>query len=161
MIDAFIVLLVMGAVLTAAAYRRKDGTNRRSIKTGWRMLVNVTPVLLLAFLIAGLIEVTVPAEAISYWLGEEAGWKGLIIGPAVGALIQGGPFAFFPLFSAVFQQTVGVGTAIAMITGWSMLNIGHLPYEFAFLGPRFVLLKLFVCIWVPPLTGFLALHIFG
>ncbi len=161
MIEAFVVLSVMGLTLYIIALRKNDGSHIRCFSTAWKMLYNVTPLLLIAFAIAGLMQVTIPNEAISLWLGEEAGWKGLFIGPAVGALVQGGPFTFFPLFSAVFKQSVSTGTAIAMITGWGMINVGHLPYEFSFLGPRFVLLKMSICIFIPPLTGFLAQVIFG
>ncbi len=159
--NAFIVLTLLGIILFYAAYRRKDGTHIKGLKTAKQMFLNVLPLLILAFFIAGLIETTIPAQTITAWLGDEAGWKGFFIGPAIGALIQGGPFTFFPLFDTVFQDNVGIGTAVAMITGWGMINVGHLPYEFAFMGPRFVILKLSICIGIPPLTGLLTHLIFG
>ncbi len=124
------------------------------------MLFSLIPILIIAFFVAGLIADLIPRKLIYRWLGREAGWKGFFIAPAVGALIQGG-LHLFPLFAAVFQESMGVGTSIAMIATWGMINVGHLPYEFAFLGPRFVLLKLGVCLAIPSLTGFIAHVIFG
>lgn len=129
--------------------------------TAKNMFLNVLPLLLFAFIIVGFIDLLLPKEALQAWLGGESGWRGLIIGPAVGALIQGGPFAFFPLFDTVFRDSVSIGTAVAMITAWGMINVGHLPYEFAFLGPRFVILKYSMYIALPSLAGLLANLLFG
>ncbi len=128
---------------------------------GGQALLGFFPLLVIAFTVAGLVSILIPREMVSRWLGEESGWKGLIIGPAIGALVQGGPFAFFPLFDAVFRDSITTGTAVAMITAWGMINVGHLPYEFAFLGPRFVALKYSVYILLPSLSGFLANLLFG
>ncbi len=161
MTDALIVITVMCVFLSIHAVRRRDGTQKRAVVTAVRMFINVLPILVVAFIIAGFIQVLLPAETIAAWLGKEAGLKGLVIAPVIGALVQGGPFTFFPLLSSVFLEHIGIGAAIAMITGWGMINIGHLPYEFAFLGPRFVLLKLGVCILIPPVSGLIAHVIFG
>jgi len=157
--NALIVLSLMAGILLVVAFRQRrlvDG-----LKEARTMFFRVLPLLLCAFVIVGFINVLFPRELFLAWLGPEAGWKGLLIGPAVGALVQGGPFAFFPLFDAVFRDTVSTGTAVAMITAWGMINVGHLPYEFAFLGPRFILLKYSIYLALPTLAGLLANLIFG
>ncbi len=159
MTNAFVVLSVMAVVLFAVAYRQ--GKHLLGLKVGKDMFLNVLPLLLFAFIIVGFINILMPEEALQAWLGKESGWRGLIIGPAVGALIQGGPFAFFPLFDAVFRESVTIGTAVAMITAWGMINVGHLPYEFTFLGPRFVILKYSIYLALPTLAGLLANLLFG
>ncbi len=157
--SAFLVLSFMAAALFVVAYRR--GKHIDGLKEAKKMFLNVLPLLLLAFIIVGFINILIPEKALQTWLGEESGWKGLIIGPVIGALIQGGPFAFFPLFDAVFRDNVTTGTAVAMITAWGMINLGHLPYEFTFLGPRFVALKYCTYIALPTLAGLLANLFFG
>ncbi len=154
MTNALVVLSLIAIILLFVAYRQ--GKHVEGLKEAKRMFLNVLPLLLFAFIIVGFIDILIPKEALQAWLGEESGWKGLIIGPAIGALIQGGPFAFFPLFNTVFRDSVTTGTAVAMITAWGMINIGHLPYEFTFLGPRFVTLKYSIYIAIPSLAGLLA-----
>ncbi|MDO9574358.1 MAG: permease [Candidatus Contubernalis sp.] len=154
MTNALVVLSLIAIILLFVAYRQ--GKHVEGLKEAKRMFLNVLPLLLFAFIIVGFIDILIPKEALQAWLGEESGWKGLIIGPAIGALIQGGPFAFFPLFNTVFRDSVTTGTAVAMITAWGMINIGHLPYEFTFLGPRFVALKYSIYIAIPSLAGLLA-----
>ncbi len=159
MTSAYVVLSLMAAILFFVAYRQ--GRHLEGLEEAKNMFLNVLPLLLLAFVMVGFISLLLPEETLQTWLGEESGWKGLIIGPAIGALVQGGPFAFFPLFDAVFRDSITTGTAVAMITAWGMINVGHLPYEFAFLGPRFVALKYSVYILLPSLSGFLANLFFG
>jgi len=157
--DALIALLFMAVILLFFAYRQ--GKITAGFSEAARMFLNVLPLLVCAFIIVGFIDLLIPRELLQAWLGEESGWKGLIIGSAIGALIQGGPFAFFPFYDAVFRDSVATGTAVAMITAWGMINVGHLPYEFAFLGHRFVILKYCMYLAVPALAGLLANLIFG
>lgn len=159
MTNALYLLTIMAIILFIIAYRKNK--HMASIIEAQRMLRNVLPLLLLAFTIVGFIEVLVSEEALQNLLGAESGWRGLAIGPVIGALVQGGPFAFFPLFDSVFRDSVTVGTAVAMISAWGMINVGHLPYEFAFLGYRFVLLKYSIYILLPSLAGLIANLIFG
>ena len=148
----------MAIILLIIAYRQNN--HIKGLKQAKTMFLNVLPLLIFAFIIVGFIDLLLPKEALQSWLGGESGWKGLIIGPAIGAIVQGGPFAFFPLFDAVFRDSVTTGTAVGMITAWGMINVGHLPYEFAFLGPRFVVLKYSLYIALPSLAGLLAAFFF-
>ncbi len=159
MIDALIALSLMAIVLFYVAYRQ--GRIIEGLKEAKNMFINVLPILIIAFIIVGFLGLLLPEEALQSWLGEGAGWKGLVIGPAVGALVVGGPFVFFPLFDALFRGSVTIGTAVAMITAWGMINVGHIPFELTFLGPRFVALKISLYIAVPTLAGLLAYILFG
>ena len=159
MTGALIVLSVMAVVFLFIAYRQ--GKIKESLKEAKNLFLAVIPLLLCAFIIVGFINVLIPEQALLSLLGEESGWKGLVIGPLIGALVQGGPYAFFPLFAALFRDSISIGAAIAMITAWGMINVGHLPYEFTFLGSRFVILKYAIYIAVPTLVGLLANFLFG
>lgn len=157
--NALLVLSLMAATLLCIAYRQ--GKIMEGLKEAKKLFLNALPLLICAFAIAGFLDLLLPEESLQAWLGEDSGWKGLIIGPLIGALVQGGPYAFFPLFDAVFRDSVSIGTAVAMITAWGMINVGHLPYEFAFLGPRFVALKYGLYLVIPSLAGLLANLLFG
>lgn len=149
----------MAIIVLFLAYRQSKLVE--ALKEAKKMLLAVLPLLLCAFVLVGFMNILIPEKTLHAWLGAESGWKGIIIGPVIGALIQGGPYAFFPLFDAVFRESVTIGTAVAMITAWGMINVGHLPYEFTFLGPRFVALKYSIYIAIPSLVGLLANFLFG
>jgi uncharacterized protein len=159
MTNALITLSLMAVILLFFAFRQ--GKLKVGVRESAKMFFSVLPLLICAFILVGFIEMLIPKELLQVWLGVESGWKGLVIGPLVGALVQGGPYAFFPLYDALFRNSVSTGTAVAMITAWGMINVGHLPYELTFLGPRFVILKYCMYLAVPSLAGLLAMLIFG
>lgn len=161
MVIATIVLLVMAATLFVLAYRRNDGSHVRGLRVARMMLVGVLPLLLLAFVVAGLIQVAIPPEIMTNWLGAEAGWRGVFIGTIAGALIPGGPYVSFPIIAAMFHAGASIGTAVALITGWAMLGIGQLPFEYALIGPRFMAMRLLVVLVAPPIAGIVAQYVFG
>lgn len=159
MANALLVMTLMAVGLFVAAFRK--GKHQEGLRSAFVMFRNVLPMLLLAFAMVGFINLLIPASLLQDWLGADSGWKGLVMGTAIGGLVQGGPFAFFPFFDAVFRNNVSTGTAIAMITAWGMVNVGHLPYEFTFLGPRFVALKYSIYLFLPAIAGLLAQMLFG
>lgn len=57
MIVATVVLALLAAALFAVAWRRGDGTHRRGVAEGWRMLKSTLPLLLVAFAIVGFVTV--------------------------------------------------------------------------------------------------------
>ena len=156
MVSAFVILLAMALGLIWAAWRKDPGLLPKGLNASWKMFVGLLPLLILAFLLAGLIQVAIPPEVIQTWLGEESGIRGILLGTLVGALITGGPYISFPIIAAVFHSGAGIGTTVALITGWAMLGLGQLPFEATFLGPRFMLIRLLTVCLVPILAGCLA-----
>jgi uncharacterized membrane protein YraQ (UPF0718 family) len=161
MLTAFGVLAVFCLILLAAAARRERSLPCRGVAAGLKMFLRLLPVLVLAFLLAGLIKVVIPPELIESWLGEEAGWRGAAIGSVCGALLLGGPFVSFPVFAAVFQAGAGIGTAVSLVTGWALCGVGQLLFESALIGPRFMALRLSIVIPLPFLAGLLAHLLLG
>ncbi len=156
MVSAFVILLAMALGLIWAAWRKDPGLLPTGFAQSWKMFYGLVPLLILAFLLAGLIQVAVPPELIKTWLGEESGMRGILLGTVVGAVITGGPYISFPIIAAVFHSGAGIGTTVALITGWAMLGLGQLPFEATFLGPRFMLIRLTTVCLVPILAGSLA-----
>lgn len=160
MVNAFVILLAMALGLIWAAWRKDPGLLPKGFRASWNMFYGLVPLLILAFLLAGLIQVAIPPELIQTWLGEQSGMRGILLGTVVGALITGGPYISFPIIAAVFQAGAGTGTTVALITGWAMLGLGQLPFEATFLGPRFMLVRLLTVCAVPILAGCLASLLF-
>jgi uncharacterized membrane protein YraQ (UPF0718 family) len=161
MIAAFLVLLLMALGLGAAAYRKGEGALLQGVTGAGRMFVSLIPLLALAFLLAGLIQVAVPPAVITSWLGEESGFRGVLIGTVAGALITGGPYVSFPIIAAIFDSGAGIGTTVALITGWAMLGLGQIPFEVSLIGPRFTLIRVTTVFFVPFAAGIAAHFFFG
>lgn len=146
-------LVIMNGVLFFLGRRRGDGSHLLGIKTGLSMLVRLLPLLFCAFLLAGLLQVTLPPEVIQSWLGDEAGWRGIVVGVLAGSLILGGPYAVFPVIAGVYQAGAGLGTAVAMISGWALLGVAQIIMGISFIGLRFSLLRLLIVASFPFLAG--------
>ncbi|MDZ7759043.1 MAG: permease [Desulfovermiculus sp.] len=161
MLFAFFILGSMAVILLFIAWRRGDGSLGAGVRQGWEMGINLIPLLIAAFALAGLIQVAIPAELIQVWLGEGSGLRGIVIGTVAGALIAGGPYVSFPIIASVYQAGAGVGTTVALITGWAMLGLGQIPFELSLVGPRFTLIRLCTVCITPILAGILAQIVFG
>ncbi|GAW92346.1 permease [Calderihabitans maritimus] len=159
-----VAVLVIGLIalsLFLIGYRRGDGSHIKGLRMGWNMFKGLLPLLLLAFTAAGLLQVAIPPELIRSWLGEEAGWKGVLIGSVAGALIPGGPYVAFPIIASVFKAGASLGTAVAFITSWAMMGLTIIPFEVAFVGPRFTAVRYTLALVFPFLAGFLAQTLFA
>lgn len=156
MLYATIIFAVMAIVLLSIGYYRGEGQHIMGLKAGFNILIKILPLLFLAFIVAGMVQVLIPKEVIGQWVGAESGWRGILIGTAAGGLTPGGPFVSMPMVAGFFQTGAGYGTMVAYITAWSLLSVARLPIEIGILGWRFTAVRL-ACTWfMAPLAGFIA-----
>jgi len=148
------------AVLFVIACLRKDGSHKRGIKKAGLMLLQMLPVLMVAFLMAGMLQVAIPPRWIQQVMGEGAGIWGILAASAAGGVCAFGPYVFFPLVGSLYAAGAGLGAVVAMVTGWALWGLGRLPYELALAGPWLTLVRYAVSFVFPPLAGLLAEWIF-
>jgi uncharacterized membrane protein YraQ (UPF0718 family) len=131
------------------------------LKRGGYELLRVTPMLIAAFLAAGLIQALVSPKVVERWLGSQAGWRGILVACIGGALIPGGPYVYYPIAGALLQSGAGVGVLISFISAKNLWAVSRLPYEFTLLGSNLTLIRIALTFAIPPLLGFLAELFFG
>lgn len=137
------VLLCTGVILFLVNYKYGErGQAREGVKNGAVQLRGILPILLVAFILAGMLEVLIPEEFIEQWLAREAGLRGVLLGSVGGGILAMGPYASFPIISSIYNAGAGVGTTVALTTGYVFLNLSLLPYEGATLGFRFSAFRL-------------------
>lgn len=124
-------------------------------------LIGVTPLLLAAFAVAGLIQVLIPQEMIDRWLGSRSGWRGILLACLGGALIPGGPYVYYPIAGALLQSGAGLGVLVAFVSAKNLWSISRLPYEFALLGTHLTMMRYIVTLMVPPVFGLVSETLFG
>ena len=123
------------------------------------MLLQIAPLLIFAFIIAGMIQVLLPTELISRWVGTESGLRGILIGTVLGGISPGGPYVAMPIAAGMLRVGAGVGTMVAFITAWSLWAVSRLPMEIGIMGWKFTLIRLACTFFFPPIAGLLA-HLF-
>jgi len=143
-------------VLLAIAFWRGSDLPREGLLAAGRTLWRNLAILLLGFLIAGLVQVLIPKDLITRWLGAEAGFKGVLIGCAAGGLVPGSPYAVFPLVAALYQAGAGLGAVVGFVSAWALWSVTRLPVEMALIGPRPALVRYAITFVVPPIAGLLA-----
>lgn len=133
----FLALALILFIINSRSGKQWDG-----IRAGVKQLITALPVILLALLLAGLLEVLIPEEFIKRWLSQEAGFTGILLGTFGGMLMAFGPYAAYPIIATIYYAGAGMGTTVALIAGWTYLTIVRVPFETGFLGLKFSLLRI-------------------
>ena len=156
-----IVMGLLAVVLTYVAYNKGGGGHIIGLKSSWNMIIQILPLMFFAFTIAGMVQVLIPREVISSWVGVESGLRGLLIGSVMGGLAPGGPYVSMPIAAGLLRTGASVGTMVAFLTAWSLWAFARLPLEVGIMGWKFTLVRL-VCTFIfPPIAGFIANRFFS
>jgi len=150
-------LLAIGLTVWAA-FNGKKG-HIVGLKAAGIMTLEILPLIIFAFIIAGMVQVLLPKDLLSRWVGQESGLRGIFIGTVAGGLTPGGPYVSLPIVAGLLKAGASTGTMVAFLTAWSLWAVARLPMEFGILGWRFTVLRLSVTFFFPPIAGFLAQRI--
>lgn len=156
-----IIMGVLAAILLIVGYYQGQGQHITGIKTGLSMTVEILPLLIFAFIVAGMIQVILPQQLVLKWVGVESGMRGIIIGTVAGGLTPGGPYVSLPIIAGLLRSGASVGTMVAFLTGWSLWAVSRLPMEVGILGWKFTFIRLASTFFFPPIAGLIAQSLFS
>lgn len=156
-----IIMGVIAVALLYIAYQRGGGEHVVGLKSAGNLLVQILPLLIFAFIVAGMIQVLIPRELIAKWVGVESGLRGILIGSVLGGLMPGGPMTSLPVAAGLLRVGASIGTMVAFLTGWSLLAFTRLPMEIGILGWKFALIRLACVFFFPPIAGLIASKLFS
>jgi uncharacterized membrane protein YraQ (UPF0718 family) len=161
--DRTTLFLILVALVLATVAWRQGGSEQvlEGLLAGGKTLLSVTPLLLAAFVVAGLTQALVSRETIERWLGRGAGWRGILLACLGGALIPGGPYVYYPIAGALLKSGASLGVLVSFVVAKNLWSISRLPYEIALLGPKLTFIRFGLTLIVPPLLGLAAEALFG
>lgn len=147
------ITLILGGL--AFAFRRERLGEAKALFVGQgTMLLGLLPV---AFIVASFVGRLIPPEKVAPIIGAESGFRGILLACAVGGLVPGGPAVSFPLALVVWNMGAGTPQMVAFLTAWSCYGLHRvLAFEWAFMGPRFVLVRMASVLILPPLAALLS-----
>jgi len=151
-----IIMGVIAIVLLFIGYQRGGGEHILGLKSAGDLLLQIIPLLIFAFIVAGMAQTLIPREMISRWVGVESGFRGILIGTLMGSLTPGGPFVTMPIAAGLLRTGASVGTMVAFVTAWSLVAVTRLPLEVGLLGWKFTLIRLACTFFFPPIAGLIA-----
>jgi hypothetical protein len=158
---ATLIMFVAAGVLMFMAFQRGSDVLVDGLMSGGRTLWSIMPLLIAAFIVAGMAEQLLPRETIASWIGNQSGWRGIFIAAGIGAITPGGPFVSYPLVAVLYKAGAGIGPLVAFVTAWSLWAVSRLPLELAFVGPRLTIIRLLSTLIFPPLAGWIAQVLFS
>ena len=151
-----VVMGVLAVGLLGVGYFRGQGGHAEGGRIALQLMVQVLPLLFFAFLAAGMVQVLVPKELISSWVGAGSGLRGILLGTVAGGLAPGGPYISLPIAAGLLRSGAGVGTMVAFLTGWSLWAVARLPMDVGILGWKLAGIRFACTFFFPPIAGLLA-----
>ena len=156
-----IIMGLLALTLLIIGYFRGQEEHLSGLRSAWDMTLQILPMLICAFIVAGMLQVFLPQELVSRWVGAESGARGLLLGTVAGALTPGGPYVSLPIATGLLRAGASVGTMVAFLTGWSLWAVTRLPLEVGVLGWRLTLIRFASTFFFPPIAGWAAQTLFG
>jgi uncharacterized membrane protein YraQ (UPF0718 family) len=161
MIVPTIIMGVLAVVLIYLGYHKGQGQHVNGMKSAVDMTIEILPLLILAFIVAGMVQVLLPQELLSKWVGMESGMRGILLGTVAGGFSPGGPYVSLPIVAGLLRAGASVGTMVAFLTGWSLWSVSRMPMDIGILGWKFALIRLACTFFFPPIAGLIAQTFFG
>jgi len=150
----WIVFGLLIALMGLAVNRGGMPLLQEGIGSGTKLFLRFGLVIFLSFMVAGLAESLMPREWISSALGEDSGWKGLMLAAAAGAITPAGPFVSMPLALGMLKAGAAPAAVITFLSAWSLLAIHRLfAWEVPILGASFAFTRWGLCLILPVLVG--------
>lgn len=104
------------------------------------MLLVIPPI----FLLLGFLDVWVPKETMTRYMGSESGMKGMILAFFIGSAAAGPLYGAFPVAAVLMKKGASFTNILIFIGAWSTTKIPMLLFEMAALGSKFAWTRLAV-----------------
>lgn len=161
MVIATVIMGVLAIILVSVGYYKGGGEHVLGLKSAMNMTIQILPLVILAFIVAGMIQTLVSHEFLSKWIGKGSGIRGILIGTVAGGLTPGGPYVSLPIAAGLLRSGASIGTMVAFLTGWSLWAIARLPIEVGIMGWKFTLIRIVSTFFFPPIAGLIANRLFS
>lgn len=151
-----LIMVILSIVLVFLGYLRGKNQHMEGLRIALNMSIEILPMLIFAFIVAGMMQVLLPQALISKWIGKESGMRGIFIGTVAGGLCPGGPYVSLPIVAGLLRAGASIPTMVAFLTSWSLWAVSRLPMEIGIVGFRFTLIRLATTFFFPPIAGLIA-----
>jgi len=156
-----IILWIITLTLFVFSWKKGTETVKRGVLLAWSTTKKNGLLILLAFIIAGFVNILSPEKLVTAWIGPGTGWQGIISAEFLGTLLPGGPYVVFPIIAILVQAGAGLGPVISLITSYSTQSLLAISFELPFMGWRFTAIRWGIGLGIPLLAGFTAILLWG
>ena len=96
------------------------------------------------FILLGFLDVWVPKETMTKYMGIGSGLKGILLAVFIGSAAAGPLYGAFPVAAVFMKKGVSFTNILIFIGAWSTTKIPMFLFEIAALGPKFAWTRLAV-----------------
>ena len=136
---AIINIFALGCLIFAFAKDRAKA--RMALMIALKSFVRILPTVVAIVIFIGLLLGFVPKSTISSVVGEQAGFKGILIVAILGAVLHIPSLISFPLAASLLKSGASVTAVAVFITTLTMIGVVTLPLEIRELGKKMALLR--------------------
>lgn len=140
-------------------FRPKDAW--RSLSNGVMMFFGLLTLVFAAILLASAIQVLIPKDLIQKYLGPSAGLRGVLTGGLLAGLLQGGPYAVYPIIKGLQEEGVGLSVVISMLVGYSIIGSGRIVFGLAIFEAEIIAIRVVLGVSLAVLSCIAIYYIFG
>lgn len=147
-------VIIIGAILLyVILFFSKPNIAKKGMTGALNSFIALVPLIFAALLIAQAINLLLPDELIIRWFGKESGIKGIISGGLLAGLLQGGPYAVYPIIHSLFQKGAHISIVVTMLIGYGAIGFGRIAYDFIFFEPQIIALRFLIAIPLTIISG--------
>ena len=151
-----LVLAGAAVVLAVVAYLKDPGLPLLGAKNSVAMLGFVIPRMVVAIILAGLMQVLVPQDFVSRHFGQGGGVRALLLATLAGMVTPGGPMVTVPFMVALANSGAALSSLVAYMTAWSLFGLQRIiAWEAPLMGWRFVVARVVPSLAFPVIAGWL------
>jgi len=151
-----LLLAAVAVVLAIIAYLKDPGLPMLGAKNGVAMLAFVIPRMVVAIILAGLMQVLVPQDFVSRHFGQGGGVRALLLATLAGMVTPGGPMVTVPFMVALANSGAALSSLVAYMTAWSLFGLQRIiAWEAPLMGWRFVVARVVPSLAFPVIAGWL------
>ncbi len=150
---------VLAIALSVYAYTK--GSLSAGLSNALKLGGSVLPALVFAFVIVGMVNSLELVNNVKAILGNDTGIRGIVIATFGGMLTPGSMFVAYPIAGTLLKSGAGIGSVVAYVVAWSTWQWLRIPFEFSFLGWKFVLVKWCCILTLPIISGVTAKLLFS
>lgn len=150
LVRSYLFALGVVAVYLVLAFTQRalfDTAVETAVAGTWEMLAVIPPI----FVLLGLLDVWVPREVMTRFMGPGSGVRGGLIAFALGSAAAGPLYGAFPVAAVLMGKGASFLNVLVLIGAWSTTKIPMLLFEFQALGVPFALTRLLLNI--PAIVG--------
>lgn len=149
-------LLLAGTLLILGGLAVMQGVFVDGLQRAGRTFAAMMPLLVVAFLLAGMAEALLPAGFVERWLSDAAGPRGYAVAWLAGVLTPGGGLLGMPLAAGLLKAGAGIGVLVTYLTSMALLPLLRVPMEIGIYGGRLALLRIGASCLLPFVAGAIA-----